>query len=354
MKTPVRNIILLLTIGLLDACSSSQATPSPVTPTVTLSVTESQGVFSEAETKTLASLRQVDDHPLYVLQYDGEYTSPRSSSWSAAREAEPTPGWACSLFTVLLDDNHLLYGRNFDWDFSPAVLVFTYPPDGYASVSMVDIAYLGYSTQTASKLMDLPIEELGGLLDAPQIPFDGMNEHGLAIGMAAVPQADMPADPSKERIGALQLIREMLDHARNVDEAVNLIRGYNIDFTGGPPIHYLIADAKGKAVLVEFYRGEIHLFENEQPWHSATNFLHSSVENPKGNCWRYDRINTRLNEAQGLLDSRSAMGLLAEVAQGNTQWSVVYQMARGEVSVAMGKDYANVHTFRMSDYLGPK
>jgi hypothetical protein len=219
---------------------------------------------------------------------------------------------------------------------------------------MVDIAYLGYSTQTASKLMDLPIDERGELLGALQIPFDGMNEHGLAIGMAAVPLTDMPADPSKARMGSLQLIREILDHTRDVNEAVDLIRSYSIDFTGGPPVHYLIADAKGRAVLVEFYRGEMHIFENEQPWHAATNFLHSSVEDPKGNCWRYDRINTRLNEAQGLLDSSSAMGLLAEVAQGNTQWSVVYQMARGEVSVAMGKDYANVHTFRMSDYLGPK
>jgi hypothetical protein len=254
----------------------------------------------------------------------------------------------------LLDEDHLLYGRNFDWDFSPALLVFTHPPDGYASVSMVDIAYLGYSNQTASKLTDLPLEERGGLLSAPLIPFDGMNEHGLAIGMAAVPPGDMQADPSKERIDSIGIIREILDHARDVDEAVDLIRDYNIDFRGGPPVHYLIADAKGKAILVEFYRGEMHIFENEQPWHSATNFLRSSVEDPKGNCWRYDRINARLNEEQGLLESESAMELLAEVAQDSTQWSVVYQMARGEVSVAMGKDYANVHTFRVSDYLEPK
>lgn len=352
MKRLVKNIILWLAIGLLGACCISQVTSIRVTPTV--SVPKPQHVFSEAEAKTLASLKQVDDHPLYVMQYYGEYTSRPDSSRSAAREAGTTPWWACSLFTVLLEDNHLLYGRNFDWGFSPAVLVFTNPPDGYASVSMVDIAYLGYNIQTASTLMDLPIEERGGLLGALQIPFDGMNEHGLAIGMAAVPQADMPTDPSKERIGALQLIREILDHARNVDEAVDLIREYSIDFTGGPPVHYLIADAQGKAGLVEFYQGEMHVFENEQLWHSATNFLRSSVEDPKGNCWRYDRINARLNEAKGLLDSNSAMQLLGEVAQDNTQWSVVYQMSRGEVSIAMDKNYANVRTFRMSDYLEPK
>jgi hypothetical protein len=83
--------------------------------------------------------------------------------------------------------------------------------------------------------------------------------------------------------------------------------------------------------------------------------LRSAVEDPKdGQCWRYDRLHDRLNEKQGLLDSKAAMELLAEVAQDSTQWSVVYQMARGEVSVAMGQDYAKVHTFQVSDYFDPK
>lgn len=347
MKRFFRNIILLLAIGLLGACSVSPATPIPAAPTLA-------GGPLEGEAKTLASLNQVDDYPLYTMTYYGDYAPRQSSILPAVKPVSPTPGWACSLFAVLLDADHLLYGRNFDWQFSPALLVFTDPPDGYASVSMVDIEYLGFSGQTVFHLTDLPPQELKGLLDAPQIPFDGMNDQGLAIGMAAVDPGNMRTDPSKETIGSLGIIREMLDHARDVAEAVSILKKYNIVFEGGPPVHYLIADAKRKAVLVEFYQGEMHLFENEQPWHSATNFLRSSVEDPQRNCWRYDRINARLNEAQGLLNSKSAMELLAEVAQDSTQWSVVYQMARREVSVAMGKDYTNVPTFRMSDYLDPK
>ncbi|HSA99677.1 MAG TPA: C45 family peptidase [Anaerolineales bacterium] len=341
MKRLFRNMIGLLAIGLLGACSVSQATSIPAG-------------FTENEAKTLASLKQVDDYPLYTMTYYGDYAPPRTSSLPAVQQAGSPSGWACSLFTVLLDEDHRLYGRNFDWEFSPALLLFTDPPNGYASVSMVDIAYLGFSKQTVSRLMDLPLEERAALLNAPQLPFDGMNEHGLAIGMAAVPPGNMQADPSKERIDSIGIIRAILDHARDVGEAVDLIREYDIDFRGGPPVHYLIADAKGKAVLVEFYQGEMHIFENEQPWHSATNFLRSSVEDPKGNCWRYDRINARLSEKQGMLDARSAMQLLSEVTQESTQWSVVYQMARGEVNVAMGRDYANVHTFQMSDYFGPR
>ena len=325
----------------------------PVIPTVSIVPTASH--FSEDESATLASLTQVDDHPLYTMRYYGEYASRRASSLPAVSKAGPTPGWACSLFTILLDDEHLLYGRNFDWQFSPAILLFTDPPDGYASVSMVDIEYLGFSGQTVYNLMDLPMEDLDGLLDAPLIPFDGMNEHGLAIGMAAVPSGNMQADPARKTIGSLGIMREILDQARDVDEAVAIVEQYNVDFDGGPPIHYLIADAKGKSVLVEFYRGQMNVIVNEQPWHAATNFLRSSVDDPKdGNCWRYDTINARLNDQQGLLDPSSAMDLLAEVAQGNTQWSVVYQMAHGEVSVALGRDYSRVQTFKMSDYLNPR
>jgi hypothetical protein len=343
MKTLFNKILQLVVIGLLSACSLSQATPVPGTVTVPAG-------FSENEAKTLASLQQVDDHPLYTMRYYGEYAPPRTSSLPAVQKADSTPGWACSLFTVLLDENHSLYGRNFDWQLSPAVLLFTDPPDGYASVSMVDIEYLGFGGEKASKLTDLPLAERSGLLGAPGLPFDGMNEHGLAVGMAAVDPGNMQPDPAKDTIDSLGIIRKVLDHARDVPEALEIFRQYNIDFQGGPPLHYLVADANGEAVLVEFYRGEMHVFENDQPWHSATNFLRASVDDPKGRCWRYDKINERFNQTQGLLDATAAMDLLSEVAQDSTQWSVVYQMGLGEVSVAMGKEYANVHTFRTSDY----
>jgi hypothetical protein len=32
------------------------------------------------------------------------------------------------------------------------------------------------------------------------------------------------------------------------------------------------------------------------------------------------------------------------VAQGNTQWSIVYSLATGEIHVAIGRQYASVYT----------
>ncbi len=243
----------------------------------------------------------------------------------------------------------MLYGRNFDWEYSPAVLLFTDPPDGYASVSMVDIAYLGFRRGRAGTLCDLPIIERRALLDAPFMPFDGMNEHGLVVGMAAVPPGQMRPNPDKETIGSLMVIRRILDHASHINEALALFENYNISMQGGPPIHYLIAASSGRSVLVEFYQGEMVVIPNESPWHLATNFLCASVgKSPKGKCWRYDSISSELITAGGRMTTEKAMELLGKVSQADTQWSVVYGVSTGNVTVAMGRKYDNLHTFPLS------
>ena len=75
---------------------------------------------------------------------------------------------------------------------------------------MVDIAYLGFG-DGAVDLTTLPLTERRALLDAPGWPFDGMNEAGVAIGMAAVPSADERRDPGKPTIDSLAVMREVLD-----------------------------------------------------------------------------------------------------------------------------------------------
>lgn len=146
-----------LLIGSLSACNfTQQVTPVPAAPTPTVF---DLAANEKNEIATLSSLEKVDDYPLYTMRYYGEYDFRRVSTLIDKEKADPGPGWACALFTVLLDDEHLLYGRNFDWEFSPALLVFTDPPDGYASVSMVDMAYLEIGDQDVLDLTELPLEE---------------------------------------------------------------------------------------------------------------------------------------------------------------------------------------------------
>ena len=166
--------------------------------------------LSAGEIAILDSLEQVDDYPLYTMRYSGPYTlssllheMPGQQLTTVTTNSSTCEiNWGCSLFASLGDEENRLFGRNFDWRFSPALLLFTDPPDGYASVSMVDIEYLGFEGELSRNLTGLPLEDRRALLDAPYLPFDGMNEKGLAIGMAAVPWQEMPVDAGQRKQSA--------------------------------------------------------------------------------------------------------------------------------------------------------
>ncbi len=89
--------------------------------------------LSAEQLAALSSLERVDDHPLYVLHYAGDYpplAAPRASGGPAGVAGNETcsGAWGCALFAAMGDTAHPLYGRNFDWRASPAVLLFVEPP----------------------------------------------------------------------------------------------------------------------------------------------------------------------------------------------------------------------------------
>ena len=237
---------------------------------------------------TLASLRQVDDHPLYVMRYYGPFTSDLLLRTGVEEDIYDTirqmaMPQACTCFAGLSAEGEKVFGRNFDWYDHPALLLFTDPPNGYASVSMVDVYYLGYDAEGSSRI------GRAALLLAPYLPFDGMNEAGLALGMMAVPHAQGSSDPRKPTIESLRAIRLMLNGASSTEQAISLLREYNVVFTG-PPIHYLISDASGDSAVVELIDGQMNVLTNDEPWQVATNFLLTGVE-PNGAsspCGRYN------------------------------------------------------------------
>jgi hypothetical protein len=344
-------IVAALLLALAGCGAPVAARPTvPARPTMALSPGE-RGDLTDEQVITLNSLVKVDDYPLYVMHHYGPYAEHAAAV--APPDAVPAVEAllpACSLFAALGDPESLLYGRGFDWHYSPALLLFTYPPDGYASVSMVELNHWFGADQLRALDERARDErwllERRALLSTPLYPYDGMNEHGLAVGMAAVPATEMPHSPLKRNIDSLGVIREMLDHARTVDQAVDILSRYNVRWGGGPPLHYLIADAAGRAVLVEFDRGRMIQIPNAQPWHLATNHLRTlvSAAHPAG-CWRYEAIEERLEQAAGRLSAQEAMDLLAAVSVPDTQWSVVYGIHDRRVHVVMGRQYDRVHTW---------
>ncbi len=341
MRNRLFSIILIITLSLVGC--------SPLNDILQQNGDLLPNGMTQEEADALKGIILLDDYPLYSMHFSGNY-EPEIVSTNESGSLEQGyrmftknygqnhPMWGCSLFSALGDSENMLFGRNFDWQYSPALLLFYDPPDGYSSVSMVDITYLGYLGE--ENLLELTLEERADLIEAVEIPFDGMNEYGLAVGMAALESDGQRIDPNKPSIDSLMVIREILDHSRTVDDAIAIIEKYNIVWGNGPPLHYLVADRSGNSVLVEFYQGEIQIIRNSQPWHIMTNFYVSPVvDHPNGECRRYDRISRKLEGSLGQITNLEAISLLEEVSQTNTQWSVLYGLTNGEIRISMGKDY---------------
>jgi hypothetical protein len=297
---------------------------------------------------TLASLRRVNDYPFYKMRYYGEYSLPAVSGMEVGTAAIPVAAgtgtgniWACTCFAALGGESGRLLGRNFDWYDHVSLLLYIDPPDGYASVSMVDLSYFGYHREN---LPDDPENRLG-LLGTPLLPFDGMNEAGLAVGMMAVPYAESPYVPGRPTVDEIVIIRVVLDGAGDVEEAIDLFGEYNVVMTD-PPIHYMLADSGGNSAVIEFVDYEMVVIRNDEPWQVSTNFVITGSDAPgTTGCWRYNTVYDALSEAGGHISPGSAMQLLEQVSQGNTIWSTVYSPESGEVRVAVGRLYQAVETF---------
>jgi len=116
-----------------------------------------QGDQLITESFPIEDFSKVDDCPLYTGKYVGDYR------FDAYLELGIRPELGDIGCTCFVDG--LLFGRNFDFPANPALLLWTYPEDGYRSVSMVDLGYFDYS------LDNQPMDP-SGLEFTPFLPVD--------------------------------------------------------------------------------------------------------------------------------------------------------------------------------------
>jgi hypothetical protein len=303
--------------------------------------------LSISQQDTLLSLRKVDNHPLYAMNYYGDYGFEdylETGEFGSSQTVLNT-NWACTCFATLNNQTDMLFGRNFDWSHYPALILYTNPPNGYKSISMVDLGFLGFYNDF--QISQQPIENLRDLLRSPYFLLDGMNEFGLVIGCMAIPNAENVIDPEKVTLGSLPFMRLVLDYAINIDEALELWDDYNVYFPPGPDLHYLIADATGNSAVIEWVGGEMIILRNEQMWQVSTNFvIYGSTNSTKEACSRYITCESVLSDKEGIINPIEALSLLETVSQTSTQWSVVYNMQKKEVKLVMGRNYDHlIHEF---------
>lgn len=319
------------------------------------------------ELRTVASVKRVEENtPLFTMDYKGDYGLEKFlAEGGADSDADlvafvvrqvlhglpmefDLPDLGCSTYAAHLSDGTPIFGRNFDMYDSPAMLVTTRPKDGYASLSMVNLAYIGYD---AEHLPDALADRIMALA-APYVPLDGVNEKGLAVGVLLIETESTHQDTGRPDITTTSAIRLMLDRAATVDEAIALLESYDMHASANSCYHFHIADAQGNSVVVEYIGDEMSVIRSE----AATNFLLTPGDFDFGKGQdRFKVLEEKLAYTNGTLrDTEEAMALLEAVSQkpvegkdSSTPWSCVYDQKEIGLDVAIDMDYDTVYHFEL-------
>ena len=301
----------------------------------------------------------------------------------------------CSSFIAKTASGDILFGRNYDFDKTNVCLTFTNPGDGrHASFSTVDLNYVG---------MD-PDYDVEGLMNkitclaAPYAPLDGINDAGVSCGIFMSYQggeketgtvATDQQDESKPNITSTTMLRMILDYADDVDEAVELVKNYNLHDSANTSFHYMIADASGRSAILEWVPAEgitdggdndgaartLNVIYNDDPMYdelqtdalfnfqTITNFIitpgyYDNAEEDGPGYDRYTYINGELAKVGGVVaDEEAAMDILQAVGRrtwdtdglGVTVHSAVYNLTQKTVFWVGNENFGDsTATFRYS------
>ena len=297
----------------------------------------------------------------------------------------------CSAFTALTPSNEVLFARNYDFaKTNVCITICENPGKGrYKSFSTVDLNYVGME----------PDSDVGGIMDkltciaSAYAPLDGINEKGLSCAIFMSYQgedyslndsgtvATDQKDASKDNFTSTTMQRMILDYCANVDEAVELIKNYNLHDSAKSSFHYMLADASGKSAILEWLPAENakdktdndgsarvlkvtyntdetygqYRNDGDFKYQWITNFIVKDHEtyyesNDDKPGWdRYEHIYNRLKATGGKLDNEdAAMKILAEVGRrtwngggGVTVHSVVYNLSEKSVLWVANENYSD-------------
>ncbi len=276
------------------------------------------------------------------------------------------PEIGCSAFTATTDEGDVVFGRNYDFSKTNTCVVFTEANKGrHASFSTVDLQFLGIDVDNCVEdFMDKVT-----CLAAPYAPLDGVNDAGVSCGIFMSYQGGEETvatnqNTNKPDFTSTTLLRLILDYADDVDEAVEIASSYDLHDSAKTSYHYMIADASGRSVILEWVANtdktdnngsarELKVVYNDNDSHIGqveadssfqciTNFIlqpdyyvNSEAEDKKG-FDRYERLYSELTSTQGYVkDEKAAMDVLSIVGRrtwknddgnGCTVHSVVYNL----------------------------
>lgn len=255
-------------------------------------------------------------------------------------------GLTGSAFSARTPSGNQITAMNSDSYITDVGLVWTHPKGGYASVSLVDLSALGYSSQGF-------LQKMQALL-TPYFPQVGMNEKGLTVSLLRVFGASC-AREGEVSLPPTVMARTLLDKAATLDEAAALLERYGIAalYEDGDFQLYL-TDRDGGTLLAQYDGGKMYLTRGEA---AVTNFFLASeasqLEENRIGLERYQRLTEGLAQplerAQAMDVLKSARSSRYEGKQTpgmQTLYSVVFDQTAGEVDLCFGENFDETFRFR--------
>jgi hypothetical protein len=240
----------------------------------------SPGIPGSDSANTIASIQRVDE--IFCMTYSGSYDERLGSlhTWMITHtdtdfhpdhNANLPPD--CSIFSTTSHSGGPFFGRNLD-NPRTGILVAQYnPPGKYRSFAFSMLEDLGIRRNVLPE--NLSTDEKMRFLMFPYYPADGMNEKGLAVGLAGVHPQRVAHSTDRQLVHVALFICMDLDNCATVDEAVELSRHCDIfdGSLGTISHHFLVADADGNSAILKYYQGQMQDIHAHDAWQVITNIF---------------------------------------------------------------------------------
>ena len=269
------------------------------------------------------------------------------------------PSFGCSAFSITAE-NDVLMGRNYDFkNDTSSMLVYCAPKNGYRSVAFAALDNVGANAPESSLKQKL------AALTAPFVCLDGLNEKGVSIAVLTLDSEPTFQQTGKPVIATTLAIRLVLDRASTTQEAVDLLRSYDMFASSGRDYHFYITDSAGDGRVIE-YDCESETRELvDTPMRAITNFYGMYLErvqpNQKNGIYghgreRYDKMEAIFAEQEGSLTEQTAWDALQAAQQlpnpeditSNTQWSLVYNNTALTAKIVLRRHWEDTTAYSLT------